>query len=149
MVTDGSGVRSHVAKENVMSDQASYASPGQAPARTGGAGFAIAALVLGILAVLSCWTVVGGILLGLVAIILGIVGWRRANRGAATGKGMAITGVVLGTIGLLLSVVFVVFIGSFLNGSDFKNYRQCASDAGNDQAKLQECAKEFNKNLQG
>ena len=130
-----------------MSDQAAYAS--SAPARSGGAGFAIAALVLGILAVLTCWTVVGGILLGLVAIILGIVGWRRASRRVATGKGMAITGVVLGTVGLLLSVIFVVFIGSFLNGNDFKNFKQCANDAGNDQQKMQKCEKEFNRNLQG
>ena len=129
-----------------MSEQASYRS--SAPARPAGAGFAIAALVLGILAVLSCWTVLGGILLGLAAIVLGIVGWRRARSGAATGGGMAVTGVVLGTIGLILSVILIAVGVSLFNSSDFKNFQACAKDAGNNQQKMEKCQKEFNRKVQ-
>ena len=128
-----------------MSDQASYAS--SAPARPAGAGFAIAALVLGILAVLSCWTVFGGIILGLAAIVLGIMGWRRARSGAGGGA-MAITGVVLGTIGLLLSVVLIAVGVSLLNNSEVKSLRQCLSDAGSNQQKMEKCQQEFKHKVQ-
>ena len=55
--------------------------------------------VLGILALLLSWTILGGVVLGLLAIILGWVASRRARRGLASGRGMAITGIVLGVVG--------------------------------------------------
>ena len=54
---------------------------------------ATAALVLGILALVTSFTVFGGVVLGLLAIILGVIGLRRANRGlrswAAAGRSPA------------------------------------------------------------
>ena len=41
-----------------------------------GNGMAVAALVLGILAVVLFWTVVGGALLGLLAVVFGVIGAR-------------------------------------------------------------------------
>ncbi|CAM5460803.1 hypothetical protein SCYAM73S_07216 [Streptomyces cyaneofuscatus] len=57
-------------------------------------GFAVTALVLGLLACLFFWTVVGG-LLGLLALVFGILGALRARQGRAPRKGMAIAGAVL------------------------------------------------------
>src|SRR4051812_3120007 len=68
-------------------------------------GLGIAALVLGILAVLSFLTVVGGIILGLVALILGVIGFRRGRRGEATNGTMSLVGAVLGVLGLIGSVI--------------------------------------------
>ncbi len=63
-------------------------------------GMALAALIVGIAAVLLCFTFVPG----LVALILGLVGLGRAKKVGGTGKGQAITGVVLGVLSILLGV---------------------------------------------
>jgi hypothetical protein len=100
-------------------------------------GLGIAALILGVLAILSGWFLIGG-LFGIVAIILGIIGSRRAKRGEATNRGMAITGIVLGVLGVLSAIV-VFAIGAFFtskaldcqtyitNGDD-AGYQQCIAD---------------------
>jgi Domain of unknown function (DUF4190) len=108
-----------------------------------GSGMAITALILGIIALLSCWTIIGGILFGLIAIVLGFVAARRAKRGEAGGRGMAITGIVLGLIGLVLSVVIVALIGAFWNSASFSDYRECLNDAGSDQEAIADCETEF------
>lgn len=74
-------------------------------------GLAIAALVCGLLSVPLFITVIGGVLLGLAAIVLGFVGLSRAKKTQNSGKGMAITGIVSGALGLILSVLFVAGIG--------------------------------------
>ncbi|MBL7286070.1 DUF4190 domain-containing protein [Corynebacterium godavarianum] len=75
-------------------------------------GMAIAALIVGILAMLAIITIVGGVFLGVIAIILGILGIRSAKKitGPGARKGMAIAGIVLGALALLLSVV-IMFVG--------------------------------------
>jgi hypothetical protein len=118
------------------------------PGRPLGAGMAITALVLGILAVLLSWAIIGGIVLGLVAIVLGVVAARRARRGLAGGRGMAIAGVVLGIVGLLINVGLIGLSVSLLNSSDFKSFRQCMQDANGDRAKIQHCQAEFKRNVQ-
>lgn len=82
--------------------------PGTRPARNG---LGISALVLGVIGAVSglipffFW--LAGIL-GVIALILGLVGRGRAKRGEATNKGMATFGAVLGLISLILAVVGVV-----------------------------------------
>lgn len=82
--------------------------PGARPARNG---LGISALVLGVIGAVSglipffFW--LAGIL-GVIALILGLVGRGRAKRGEATNKGMATFGAVLGLISLILSVVGAV-----------------------------------------
>jgi lysylphosphatidylglycerol synthetase-like protein (DUF2156 family) len=109
---------------------------------------AIAALVLGVLALLLCWTVIGGILLGLIAVVLGIVAAVRAGKGRAQGKGLAITGAVLGAIGLILSGVLVAVGVSLLNSESGQNLQDCLQDAGDDQAQVEQCQREFNDDLE-
>jgi hypothetical protein len=82
-----------------------------APAQPARNGLGTAGLVLGILGVIFAiipllfW--LGGIL-ALLGLILGAVGMGRAKRGAATNKGVAVAGTVLGLIGLILSIVIGV-----------------------------------------
>jgi hypothetical protein len=47
-------------------------------------GMALAALIVGIIALLTCWSVVGGIIGGVVAAILGFVALSRARNKQAT-----------------------------------------------------------------
>ncbi len=114
-------------------------------------GFGITALVLGILAVVLCWTAIGGIVLGVLAIIFGILGINRANHGIASGRGMPIAGLVTGIVGLVISVLLVFVLGSlfsFFGGQQFKDFTTCIQQANNDQAKIQQCQTEFQQQYQ-
>lgn len=63
-------------------------------------GMGTAALVMGILGILIL-----PIVFSLLAIIFGSVGIGRVNRGEATNKGVAVTGLVLGIIGMILGLL--------------------------------------------
>ena len=126
-----------------MSSYPSYSQPPQG--RPLGSGLAIASLVLGILAVVTFWTYVGGILLGLIAIVLGVIALGRVRRG----RGMAIAGVVLGTLGLLFSAVLIGLTAWVFNSSGGSNLTECLADAGNDQDKIEQCQNDFRRDLGG
>lgn len=79
--------------------------PGYQP--TPSSGLAIASLILGILGLLSGWAVFGGVL-GLVGVILGIVALVKVKNGTASGKGMAIGGIVTGALGMIVAAVVMV-----------------------------------------
>lgn len=82
----------------------------QAPPRSVGVdGFAIAALVLGI--VWLWW--VGSVL----AIVFGVVALRRIAAGRGTGKGMAVAGLVLGIVGMVVLAVGAVLVLAVGSGS--------------------------------
>lgn len=115
---------------------------GSEPVRARGNGLAIAALTLGIVACVLFWTVIGGIVLGLIAVVLGIVGARRARGGRAPHRGMAIVGTVLGALGLIVSVVVVAIGVSVLNSDEFKNFNDCVQHAST-QADKDQCAKDY------
>jgi uncharacterized protein DUF4190 len=129
-----------------MTDYA--AQPAQPPAARPGAGLAITALIFGILALLLFWSVVGGILFGLIALILGPIASGRAKRGLASGRGMAITGAILGLVGLLGSVAVGALFGVVFFKSGAKNYTDCVNDANGDKGKIQKCVDEFQKDLE-
>lgn len=94
-------------------------------------GMAIAALVLGILSVLNCWIPavnIIAIVFGIIALVLGLIGRSRAKKGIASGKGIALGGIITGAIGIVLSiaitVLFTVGIGSLLveNGLTYDDF---------------------------
>ena len=69
------------------------------PAPPPSSGLGVAALILGILAVVLSFTVVLGFALGVLAIVFGAIAISRA-RAATGGKGMGIAGLVLGIVGI-------------------------------------------------
>jgi hypothetical protein len=80
---------------------------------------AVVALVLGILALLGtfCWL---GLPLGVPAIVFGGLANRdiRRSEGMAGGRGMAITGIVLGSLGSVFSLAYVGFmVAAFVSAS--------------------------------
>jgi hypothetical protein len=118
---------------------AGYAPPPTGPKN----GLGIAALVVAIVALVFCWTVVGGIILGVCAVILGFVARGRVKRGQATNGGVAIAGIVLGFLAIIVSLVFVaIWFGVFeeVGGTD---YVDCVSRAGNDADAIQQCVDQF------
>jgi len=80
-------------------------------------------LVFGLSAVVSWFTGPLAVLFGLLGIILGAVGASKAKREHhVTGRGLAITGIVLGLLGLLLGAAVtagVVFIANDPQSTNF------------------------------
>jgi len=104
--------------------------------------------VVAIVGLVFCRTVVGGVILGVAAIIIGFVARGRVKRGEATNGGVAIAGIVLGFLAIIVSLVFIpIWIGMFdeVGGSD---YVDCLSKAGSDQQAVQKCADEFRQHVE-
>ncbi|MBV9822257.1 MAG: DUF4190 domain-containing protein [Actinobacteria bacterium] len=135
-----------------MTDNSYGSMPPQAPVATrpvGGGGMATAALVLGILALITSFTVFGGVLLGLLAIIFGVIGLRRANRGLALGRGRAIAGIILGVLGILVAGLLIAIGVSILNSPEGKDLQSCLRDAGSNQSQVQQCQDEYRSKVGG
>lgn len=120
---------------------------GGSPYQRRGSGMATAAMVLGIIGLVFCWTIVGGIVLGLLAVILGTIAYRRARRGEAEGQGRALAGVITGGLGVLLAGGLIAIGISILNTDSVKNLRSCLDNAGNDQAAVNQCQQQFRDNF--
>ncbi|WP_327370139.1 DUF4190 domain-containing protein [Streptomyces sp. NBC_01217] len=91
---------------------AGYTGYGQAP--WGGPspanGLGTAAMVLGILAVaLFCIYGIPSLILGALALIFGILGRKRVQRGEATNSGQALAGIIMGSIGIVFGVAIISF----------------------------------------
>jgi len=74
-------------------------------------GMAIAALVLGIVSIVICWLCGLGVVAGVLAVVFGILGLKRAK--ALPGRpsaGLATAGIVTGAIGAVLSVGLLLLI---------------------------------------
>lgn len=104
-------------------------------------GVALAAMILGILALLGLVFILPGFILGLIALILGIMGVRRANAIAGSGarKGMAITGIVTGAISLILSALMLIFGFSVAKQLVDDGVFEACEQYQNDDEQLQAC----------
>lgn len=111
-------------------------------------GLGVAALVVAIIGLVFCWTVVGGVILGVVAVIIGFVGRGRVTRGEATNGGVAIAGIVLGFLAIIVSLIFIpIWIGVF-DEVGASGYVDCLSKAGSDNQAIQQCADQFRDRVQ-
>ncbi|WP_257231242.1 DUF4352 domain-containing protein [Streptomyces sp. UH6] len=95
-----------------MSQQMPYApAPPVAPQQPKN-GMGTTALVLGIIGLVLTVTILffwlGG-LLGLLALIFGIIGLGKVKKGEATNKGASLTGVILGAISVVAAAAILVF----------------------------------------
>ncbi len=120
---------------------------------------ALGALVTGVTAI--AFSVIGVLILpllvavpaSLVAIILGIVGRKRANRGAERGA-MAIGGIITGALGLLISGLWIagllVFGGEFLDtfGDDIREFEECVEETGDEELCQQRLEERMERQLE-
>ena len=118
---------------------AGYGAPAAQPRN----GFGVAALVLGLLALVSSWTIIGGIVFGILAVIFGVLGRGRARRGEATNGGFSVAGIVLGAVGALISVALIALAMSLLNSPDGQRYRQCLERSAGNPDRIEQCATEY------
>jgi hypothetical protein len=103
------------------------------PARS--SGVAIAALVLGVLSIPLAFTIYLGLLVGLLAVVLGVAGLVITRGGRRTGRGMAAAGLVTGLLGL----VFAAALGLY----GLQTYRDCQDRLGHRPTRdeLHECTR--------
>jgi hypothetical protein len=109
-------------------------------------GLGIAGLVCGILSILTSLTVFGGIVLGILGLIFGIIGRRKASRGEADNGGMALAGAICGGIGLVLAILLVVVGVSVFHhhvSDQINRYDQCVRNAQTAQ-QLHQCHRYLN-----
>jgi len=76
-------------------------------------GLGMASLVVAIVALLLSVSVIGGVIFGFVAVIIGLAAHARVRRGEATNGGVAITGIVLGIVaGVVVPAIIMVALVS-------------------------------------
>ena len=123
-------------------------------------GMGVAALVFGILALLTCWVPVVGLVLGILAFIFGVIGRGRVRKMQATNGGVALTGLVLGVVSVLLNIIATVVLGglflAFLGvggGQTLQQYQDCIGNAPNAgtpiqvQQAFEQCQQQFSSQL--
>ncbi|HWT40031.1 MAG TPA: DUF4190 domain-containing protein [Dongiaceae bacterium] len=105
-------------------------------------GLGIAALVVGIVAIISGWVPFWSVLVGAAAVVLGILGLKKAQ-----GKGMSIAGIITGAIGLLWGLLItILFIVALVAGVGAANTAQQAINKSNsDTQAVLDSKKDFNK----
>jgi hypothetical protein len=115
-------------------------------------GFGIASLVLAIIALVTVWSGFGGIILGLVAVVVGFLGRGRVKRGEANNGGVAIAGIVLGALAVVVGSAFIAVwmtLGmTFWKDVGGGDYISCMQKAGSDQFQQQRCTDQFRQNVQ-
>ena len=135
--------------------------PGQPPGQYPAAGYpaarrrngmGTAALVLGVVAVVLVLLLLFspiGAFLGLLAVLFGILGLLRANRGEADNRGQAVAGLVTGGIALLLGVFFTISIGTWFatHVTDFNDFGRCMDSAVGAAAR-EDCARKLSGELE-
>jgi len=113
-----------------------WSAPGWSPPRRNGPG--IASFFLGLLALPAVLFVVPGVLIGALAVALGLIGLGRVKRHEADASGVATTGLILGIVAVVLGIVWGVFTTIGANRAQ-EDYDACRR-AGIDKA---QCVDEF------
>jgi len=111
-------------------------------------GLGIAALVVGVIGLLGSISVVGGVVLGIAAVIMGLVARGRARRGESTNGGVALGGVVVGVLAIIAGLAFVAFWVGLFNEVGAGDYFDCLQQAGQDRTMVQGCSERFRESVE-
>ncbi|MBO0856792.1 MAG: DUF4190 domain-containing protein, partial [Nocardia sp.] len=127
-----------------------YPGPGEQGAwvESKGKGMAVTALVLGVLALLTCWLVIGGLLFGLFAVIFGAIATVKARRGTAAGGSAALVGLIFGLLSMIAAIVIAVIGVNFFVHHGGRDFVDCVDRAKGDQTKIEQCQHDWNQTLQ-
>jgi hypothetical protein len=83
----------------------------------------VASVILGVLALISCWLLIG-VPLGIAALLTGDIARRRAGRGEATNPRAALIGMTLGGVAIVLGLIAVGYY-SWLDSQDPDRLQRC------------------------
>jgi hypothetical protein len=73
--------------------------------------FGVASLLLGVVALITCWLLVG-VPFGIAAVVVGDIGRRRVKRGEANNPRIALAGIVLGAVAIVAGLVAIGYYSS-------------------------------------
>jgi uncharacterized protein DUF4190 len=112
-------------------------------------GLGIAALIVAIVGLLLCLSVVGGVIFGIAAVVMGFIARGRVKRGEADNGGVALAGIVLGFLSILAGLaciaIWILIWWDVFSGSDYFN---CMNKAGQDTTAQQQCTDQFRRHLE-
>lgn len=111
-------------------------------------GLGIAALILAVIGLLSVATVFAPILLGAIAVVIGILGRGRVKRGTADNGGVAVAGIVLGALAIVVGLAFIAIWTTVWKDVRGGDYIDCVQKAGENQVAQQRCADQFRHSVQ-
>lgn len=86
-----------------------YGWPGAAPMQPSN-GIGVAGMVTGIVAAVLCLMWPLAIITGILGIVFGVIGRGKARRGEATNAGQALTGIICGSVGLVVGLGFLTLL---------------------------------------
>jgi hypothetical protein len=104
------------------------------------------ALALAIAGLICSISIVGGVTLGLVAIVVGFSGRRRARLGEASNGDLATAGILLGVLAIVVSLAAIAIWVRLYDEVDFGSYMNCVSK-NSDQQHVEKCASEFSQRV--
>ena len=111
-------------------------------------GLGVAALVIAIVALVSSFSVAGGIVLGIVAVVIGFAARGRVKRGQANNGGVALAGVILGFVAIIIGLVFIVIYVYAFKDTGVGDYFDCLSKAGSDKTAQRLCESDFRQSVE-
>lgn len=111
-------------------------------------GLGTASLVIAIIALVTCASVVLGVILGIVAVVIGFAARGRVKSGEANNGGVAIAGIVLGCVAIVASLAFIAIWVAMFKDVGGGDYLDCLNKAGGDSTKMQQCADQFRQHLE-
>lgn len=111
-------------------------------------GLGVAALVVAIVGLVSSFTVAGGVVLGIVAVIIGFAARGRVKRGEADNGGIALAGVILGFVAIIVGLIFIVVYVNAFKDTGIGDYFDCLSKAGPDQTAQRLCENQFRQSVE-
>ena len=123
---------------------AGYSAPPVGPRN----GLGVASLVIAIIALVTCASVVLGVILGIVAVVIGLAARGRVKRGQANNGGIAIAGIVLGLVAIVASLAFIAIWAAVFKDVGGQDYMNCLNKAGNDATQIQKCADQFRQHVE-
>ncbi len=85
--------------------------------------FGVASLILGLVALITCWLLVG-VPFGIAAVVTGDVARRRVKRGQANNPRTAMAGIVLGVVAIVAGLVAVGYF-SWMAAHQMDHYHKC------------------------
>ena len=101
----------------------------------------MAALVIAIVALVSSFSVAGGIILGIVAVVIGFAARGRVKRGEANNGGVALAGIILGFVAIIVGLAFIAVWVCVFKEVGAGDYFDCLQKAGSDQSQVQKCCR--------
>lgn len=116
--------------------------PGSGRVGTARNGMPIASLTTGalsLIAILLLKSLPIAIVLAVVAVVLGIIGLRQVKKGISDRRGFALAGLILGAVGIILSVVLLIL--------SYRVYNDCKHQIGHSpsQKELTKCVHDKKK----